>query len=41
MTIDLTKEQIKCVEYPLDKKVLVIDADPGTGKTEILKHRVG
>src|SRR4051794_35772369 len=38
--IKLTDEQKKCAEYPLDKKILVISADPGTGKTEVLKHRV-
>lgn len=38
--IELTSEQKECVEYPLDKQVLIIDADPGTGKTEILRHRV-
>lgn len=38
--IELTEEQKKCVEHPLDGKVLLIDADPGTGKTEILRHRV-
>ena len=35
----LTEEQKGCVEYPLNKRVLVISADPGTGKTEVLKHR--
>src|SRR3954465_5583227 len=40
MDIELTEEQRKCVEYSLDKQILIIDADPGTGKTEILKHRV-
>ena len=38
--IKLTEEQKRCVEYPLDQQVLTIDADPGTGKTEILRHRV-
>ncbi|KLL02077.1 MAG: UvrD/REP helicase N-terminal domain protein [Mycoplasmataceae bacterium RC_NB112A] len=38
--IKLTEEQKKCAEYPLDKKILVISADPGTGKTEVLKRRV-
>jgi|SRR5581483_7227364 len=38
--IELTKEQKKCVEFPLKKQALIIDADPGTGKTEILRHRV-
>lgn len=38
--IELTEEQKKCVECPLDKQTLIIDADPGTGKTEILRHRV-
>jgi|SRR6185436_3001121 len=38
--IELTEEQKKCVEYPLDKQVLVIEANPGTGKTEVLKHRI-
>ena len=38
--IELTEEQKKCVEFPLDKQTLIIDADPGTGKTEILRHRV-
>jgi superfamily I DNA/RNA helicase len=38
--IKLTEEQKKCAEYPLDQKVLVISADPGTGKTEVLKQRV-
>src|SRR5690349_1038194 len=38
--IQLTEEQKKCVECPLDKKKLIINADPGTGKTEVLKHRV-
>src|SRR5207253_5324070 len=38
--IKLTEEQKKCVEYPLDQKILVINADPGTGKTEVLKKRV-
>lgn len=40
MTVELTEEQKKCVEYPLSKQILLIDADPGTGKTEILRHRV-
>ncbi|KLL02850.1 MAG: hypothetical protein MRECE_41c002 [Mycoplasmataceae bacterium CE_OT135] len=40
MAVELTKEQKECVEYPLDKQVLLIDADHGTGKTEILRHRV-
>jgi hypothetical protein len=36
--IELTEEQKKCVEHPLEnEQVLIIDADPGTGKTEILK----
>jgi len=35
----LTDEQKTCVEYPLTGKVLVINAGPGTGKTEILKER--
>src|SRR5271154_4696507 len=35
----LTEEQKSCVEYPLSKRILVISADPGTGKTEVLKHR--
>lgn len=38
--IELTEEQKECVEYPLNEQVLIIDADPGTGKTEILRHRV-
>src|SRR5215212_7405503 len=38
--IELTEEQKRCVEYPLNEQVLIIDADPGTGKTEILRHRV-
>ena len=38
--IELTEEQKKCVECPLNKQTLIIDADPGTGKTEILRHRV-
>jgi len=38
--IELTEEQKKCVECPLDKSKLIINADPGTGKTEVLKHRV-
>ncbi|MCE8158936.1 MAG: ATP-dependent helicase [Candidatus Moeniiplasma glomeromycotorum] len=38
--IKLTEEQKKCAECSLDQKVLVISADPGTGKTEVLKHRV-
>jgi superfamily II DNA/RNA helicase len=38
--IKLTEEQKKCAEYPLDQKILVINADPGTGKTEVLKQRV-
>jgi len=38
--IKLTEEQKKCVEYPLNQKILVINADPGTGKTEVLKQRV-
>jgi superfamily I DNA/RNA helicase len=37
--IKLTEEQKKCAEYPLDQKILVINADPGTGKTEVLKQR--
>src|SRR3954447_7974815 len=37
--IELTEEQKKCVEQPLDKRVLIISADPGTGKTEVLKYR--
>ena len=38
--IELTEEQKRCVECPLDKNKLIINADPGTGKTEVLKHRV-
>jgi superfamily I DNA/RNA helicase len=38
--IELTAEQRNCVEYPLQEQILIIDADPGTGKTEILRHRV-
>jgi superfamily I DNA/RNA helicase len=38
--IRLTKEQKRCVEYSINEKILLIDADPGTGKTEILRHRV-
>src|SRR5437016_799644 len=38
--IELTEEQKNCVEHSLDKQTLIIDADPGTGKTEILRHRV-
>ena len=38
--INLTEEQKNCAEYPLNKKILLISADPGTGKTEVLKHRV-
>jgi superfamily I DNA/RNA helicase len=38
--IQLTEEQRKCAEYPLSQKLLVINADPGTGKTEVLKQRV-
>jgi superfamily I DNA/RNA helicase len=38
--IELTQEQKDCVEYPLNEQILIIDADPGTGKTEILRHRV-
>ena len=39
--IELAEEQKKCVEHPLkEEQVLIIDADPGTGKTEILRHRV-
>ncbi|CAG8775141.1 12664_t:CDS:2, partial [Racocetra persica] len=38
--IELTEEQKKCVEYDLEKKLLVIEANPGTGKTEVLKGRV-
>src|SRR4051794_3665342 len=38
--INLTEEQKKCAEYSLDQKILVINADPGTGKTEVLKQRV-
>ena len=38
--IKLTEEQKSCVEYPLAEQILIIDADPGTGKTEILRHRV-
>jgi superfamily I DNA/RNA helicase len=38
--IELTKEQKNCVEYDLEKKLLVIEANPGTGKTEVLKNRV-
>ncbi|CAG8502244.1 1801_t:CDS:2 [Gigaspora margarita] len=38
--IELTQEQKDCVEYPLQEQILIIDADPGTGKTEILRHRV-
>ena len=37
--IQLTPEQKECAEYSLDKKILVISADPGTGKTEVLKQR--
>lgn len=40
LEIKLTQEQKKCAEYPLNKKILVISADPGTGKTEVLKQRV-
>jgi len=40
MAVELTKEQKECVEYPLNERILIIDADPGTGKTEILRHRV-
>ena len=36
--IELTEEQKKCVEHPLEnEQVLIIDADPGSGKTEVLK----
>ncbi|CAG8590450.1 2759_t:CDS:2 [Ambispora gerdemannii] len=28
---ELTEEQKKCVEYPLNEQMLLIDADPGTG----------
>jgi superfamily I DNA and RNA helicase len=28
------------LSIPLDNQTLIIDADPGTGKTEILRHRV-
>src|SRR5437763_1104692 len=38
-TIQLTEVQKKCAEYPLDQKILVINADLGTGKTEVLKQR--
>ncbi|CAI2183228.1 157_t:CDS:2 [Funneliformis geosporum] len=38
--IKLTPEQKKCAEHPLNQKNLVINADPGTGKTEVLKQRV-
>src|SRR4051812_27398966 len=38
--IELTEEQKGCVEHPLAEQILIIDADPGTGKTEILRHRV-
>jgi superfamily I DNA/RNA helicase len=38
--VKLTEEQKKCVESPLNQKILVINADPGTGKTEVLKQRV-
>jgi len=38
--IELTEEQKDCVEHPLHERILIIDADPGTGKTEILRHRV-
>ncbi|CAG8454170.1 17325_t:CDS:1, partial [Cetraspora pellucida] len=38
--IELTQEQRDCVEHPLNDRILIIDADPGTGKTEILRHRV-
>ncbi|RHZ36595.1 UvrD-helicase domain-containing protein [endosymbiont GvMRE of Glomus versiforme] len=36
--IELTKEQKSCVEWPLNNN-LVIEANPGTGKTEVLKYR--
>ncbi|RHZ35472.1 UvrD-helicase domain-containing protein [endosymbiont GvMRE of Glomus versiforme] len=36
--IELTKEQKLCVEQSLNSN-LVIEADPGTGKTEVLKYR--
>ena len=36
--IELTEEQKKCVEWPLNNN-LVIEANPGTGKTEVLKYR--
>lgn len=38
--IQLTNEQKECVNFPLDKQVLVINAGPGTGKTEIIKERI-
>jgi superfamily I DNA/RNA helicase len=38
--IKLTSEQKECVEHSLDNQTLIIDADPRTGKTEILRHRV-
>jgi superfamily I DNA/RNA helicase len=38
--IELTAEQRNCVEHPLQEQILIIDADPGTGKTEILRYRV-
>src|SRR5436190_12718556 len=39
LPLKLTDEQKSCVEYPLTREVLVINAGPGTGKTEILKER--
>jgi superfamily I DNA/RNA helicase len=40
LTTNLTAEQKRCVEYPLNQQVLIVNAGPGTGKTTILKERV-
>ena len=38
--IRLTAEQIECVNFPLSQQVLIVNAGPGTGKTEIIKERM-
>ncbi|CAG8627317.1 10833_t:CDS:2 [Cetraspora pellucida] len=36
----LTAEQRECVNFPLSQQVLIVNAGPGTGKTEIIKERM-
>ncbi|CAG8752554.1 14482_t:CDS:2, partial [Racocetra persica] len=38
--IRLTAEQRECVNFPLSHQVLIVNAGPGTGKTEIIKERM-